>query len=76
MRFEYGSPAAVAAIMERARQANFNVIYFQVRGAADALYRSGVEPCAVSLVEGAGLPSVLAAGPVAGAATGPTMPWK
>ncbi len=35
--------------MERAALAHFNVIYFQVRGAADALYRSNIEPCAVVL---------------------------
>ncbi len=35
--------------MQRAGQAHFNIVYFQVRGAADALYRSTIEPCAVGL---------------------------
>ena len=48
-RFEYDSPTKIATIMTKAKQANFNVVYFQVRGAADAMYRSGIEPCAVSL---------------------------
>ena len=48
-RFEYDSPEKIATIMARAKQANFNVVYFQVRGAADAMYRSSIEPCAVSL---------------------------
>jgi uncharacterized lipoprotein YddW (UPF0748 family) len=48
-RFEYGSAARVTEIIDRAKRANFNVIFFQVRGAADALYRSQIEPCAASL---------------------------
>jgi uncharacterized lipoprotein YddW (UPF0748 family) len=48
-RFEYSSPGRVAEIMERAARANFNIVLFQVRGAADALYRSAIEPCAVAL---------------------------
>jgi uncharacterized lipoprotein YddW (UPF0748 family) len=48
-RFEYDSPAKIAAIMQKAADANFNVVYFQVRGAADAYYRSSIEPCAVGL---------------------------
>jgi uncharacterized lipoprotein YddW (UPF0748 family) len=48
-RFEYDSPTKIATIMARAKSANFNVVYFQVRGAADAMYRSSIEPCAVSL---------------------------
>ena len=35
--------------MQRAGAANFNIIYFQVRGAADAIYRSAIEPCAAVL---------------------------
>ncbi len=35
--------------MDDARSANFNIVYFQVRGAADAIYRSSIEPCAVVL---------------------------
>lgn len=48
-RFEYGSAAGIARIMATAARANFNIVYFQVRGAADALYRSDIEPCAVLL---------------------------
>jgi uncharacterized lipoprotein YddW (UPF0748 family) len=48
-RFEYDSPARVAEIMERVARANFNIVYFQVRGAADAFYRSAIEPCAAAL---------------------------
>lgn len=35
--------------MAAAARANFNIVYFQVRGAADAYYRSDIEPCAVLL---------------------------
>ncbi len=48
-RFDYDSPASVTHIMQRAASANFNIVYFQVRGAADAIYRSDIEPCAVVL---------------------------
>lgn len=48
-RFEYASADDIARIMERAAAANFNLVYFQVRGAADAWYRSAIEPCAVGL---------------------------
>ncbi|MDQ6829826.1 MAG: family 10 glycosylhydrolase [Gemmatimonadota bacterium] len=48
-RFDYDSPASVSRIMQRAASANFNIVYFQVRGAADAIYRSEIEPCAVLL---------------------------
>jgi uncharacterized lipoprotein YddW (UPF0748 family) len=48
-RFEYGSAGDIARIMERAAGAHFNLVYFQVRGAADALYRSAIEPCAIEL---------------------------
>ncbi|HET7583847.1 MAG TPA: family 10 glycosylhydrolase [Gemmatimonadaceae bacterium] len=48
-RFEYDSPERIAHIMERAAGAGFNIVYFQVRGAADAFYRSDLEPCAVLL---------------------------
>jgi uncharacterized lipoprotein YddW (UPF0748 family) len=48
-RFEYDSAADIARIMAQAGEAHFNIVYFQVRGAADALYRSKLEPCAVSL---------------------------
>jgi uncharacterized lipoprotein YddW (UPF0748 family) len=48
-RFDYDSPARIAQIMEKARQAHFNIVYFQVRGTADALYLSSLEPCSVTL---------------------------
>ena len=48
-RFEYSSASDVKRIVRRAAGANFNIIYFQVRGAADALYESRLEPCAVVL---------------------------
>jgi uncharacterized lipoprotein YddW (UPF0748 family) len=48
-RFEYRSAAGIARIMATAARANFNIVYFQVRGAADAFYRSDIEPCAMLL---------------------------
>ena len=48
-RFEYTSAAKIVEIMENAKNANFNVVYFQVRGQGDAYYRSTLEPCAVGL---------------------------
>ena len=53
-RFEYANeqvrnnPAAgrdvILSVFERARKAKFNMVFFQVRGNADALYRSQLEP--------------------------------
>ncbi len=48
-RFEYDSPTKIATIMQKAADANFNVVYFQVRGAGDAFYKSSLEPCSVGL---------------------------
>ena len=48
-RFEYDSPTKIATIMQKAADANFNVVYFQVRGAGDAFYKSALEPCSVGL---------------------------
>jgi uncharacterized lipoprotein YddW (UPF0748 family) len=48
-RFEYDSPTKIATIMQKAADANFNVVYFQVRGSGDAFYRSALEPCSVGL---------------------------
>lgn len=48
-RFEYASPTDIDSIVARAARTNFNVIFFQVRGAGDALYDSAIEPCAVAL---------------------------
>jgi uncharacterized lipoprotein YddW (UPF0748 family) len=49
-RFEYTTAASVdfakiATIMQKAASARFNVVYFQVRTAGDALYYSDLEPC-------------------------------
>lgn len=48
-RFEYASSDDLARIMERASEAGFNLVYLQVRGRADAFYRSSYEPWAASL---------------------------
>jgi|GEM_PF-1033543 len=48
-RYEYDSPTKIATIMQKAADANFNVVYFQVRGSGDAYYKSSLEPCAVGL---------------------------
>ncbi len=49
-RFEYttssaADPTKIATIMQKAASANFNIVYFQVRAAGDAFYRSTIEPC-------------------------------
>lgn len=58
-RFEFDSPTKIAQIMDAAAGANFNVVYFQARGAGDAFYHSTLEPCAVGLCGalGNGFPS-------------------
>jgi uncharacterized lipoprotein YddW (UPF0748 family) len=48
-RFEYDSPTKIATIMQKAADANFNLVYFQVRGSGDAYYKSSLEPCSVGL---------------------------
>jgi uncharacterized lipoprotein YddW (UPF0748 family) len=48
-RFEFESADDIIRIMRRAGEANFNIVYFQARGAADAVYRSEIEPCSVGL---------------------------
>ncbi len=48
-RFEYSSPEGVARIMQQAGEGGFNLVYFQVRGRADAFYRSSYEPWAANL---------------------------
>ena len=45
-RFEYSDATSIAGIMTDAKSANFNVVYFQVRGVADAMYVSAIEPTA------------------------------
>jgi uncharacterized lipoprotein YddW (UPF0748 family) len=48
-RFEYNSAAQIVEIIDKAASANFNVVYFQVRGQGDAYYRSALEPCAIRI---------------------------
>ncbi len=48
-RFDYDSQQKIARIMETAARAHFNIVYFQVRAAGDAYYRSTIEPCAALL---------------------------
>jgi len=48
-RYEYTSLADLVRIMDDAKRANFNIVYLQVRGVADALYASDLEPCSVRL---------------------------
>lgn len=48
-RFEYATEQDVRTAMQRAADAGFNVVYFQVRGRADAFYRSAYEPWASNL---------------------------
>jgi uncharacterized lipoprotein YddW (UPF0748 family) len=48
-RFEYASSGDIVTILDAAKSANFNIVYLQVRGVADALYRSSLEPCSIRL---------------------------
>ena len=52
-RFDYTSAANIVTIFQRAASANFNIVYFQVRTAGDALYTprpgSPIEPCSPRL---------------------------
>ncbi|NJD19022.1 MAG: hypothetical protein FIA95_07040 [Gemmatimonadetes bacterium] len=48
-RFEYATEQDVRTAMQRAADAGFNVVYFQVRGRADAFYKSAFEPWASNL---------------------------
>jgi len=48
-RWDYTYPEDVQEIIERAAYANFNIIFFQVRGQADAYYHSNYEPWAERL---------------------------
>lgn len=48
-RWDYSSPEDVATIVERAATAHFNIIFFQIRGNADAYYDSRFEPWAQRL---------------------------
>lgn len=48
-RFEYASREDLVRIMAQAGEAGFNLVYLQVRGRADAFYRSAHEPWAHNL---------------------------
>jgi uncharacterized lipoprotein YddW (UPF0748 family) len=48
-RFEYSTASDIVQIMTDAKSANFNIVYFQVRANADALYESDLEPCSPRL---------------------------
>jgi uncharacterized lipoprotein YddW (UPF0748 family) len=48
-RWDYQTVDDVRIICDKAAAANFNLLYFQVRGNADAFYRSRVEPWAARL---------------------------
>jgi uncharacterized lipoprotein YddW (UPF0748 family) len=48
-RFEYQSEADVRTILANCAALGFNTILFQVRGQADAYYRSSIEPWAERL---------------------------
>lgn len=48
-RWNYRSPLDIKRIMRSASEANLNIVYFQVRGAGDAYYRSHYEPWAARL---------------------------
>jgi len=43
-RFQYGKEKDIREKIQQAKQANFNIILFQVRGKADAFYFSSYEP--------------------------------
>lgn len=59
-RFEYAgrnpevAKSKIRTTFERARAARFNMVFFQVRGNGDALYRSSLEPWAESLSDSLG----------------------
>jgi len=48
-RWDYSDSEDVQEIVDRAAYANFNIIFFQVRGVADAYYHSNYEPWAARL---------------------------
>ncbi len=48
-RFDFETQDDLRTVVERAASANLNVIFFQVRGQADALYTPGLEPWSASL---------------------------
>lgn len=48
-RFDWSKEADVRRLIDSAADAGFNVVFFQVRGAGDAFYRSQLEPWAARL---------------------------
>ena len=48
-RWDYGSAETIRQVMDNAKRANFNIVYFQVRGPSDARYRSALDPCSPRL---------------------------
>ncbi len=48
-RWDYSNPDDIQEVVNRAANANFNIIFFQVRGQADAYYHSNYEPWAARL---------------------------
>jgi len=44
VHYPYNSPEDIQIMVNKAKEANFNAIFFQVRGQADAFYRSEYEP--------------------------------
>lgn len=48
-RWDYRTPDEIATIMDDVSAAGFNQVYFQVRGAGDAYYRSRLVPWAAAL---------------------------
>jgi uncharacterized lipoprotein YddW (UPF0748 family) len=59
-RWDYSDSEDVQEIVERAAYANFNILFFQVRGVADAYYHSNYEPWAARLT---GYPGTLGQDP-------------
>lgn len=48
-RWDFSTPDDIRRIADQAAKAHFNVLFFQVRGNADAYYRSRLEPWAARL---------------------------
>ncbi len=48
-RFAYSKPADVKRLIQKAADAGFNVVFFQIRGNGDAYYRSSLVPWAKRL---------------------------
>ena len=52
-RWEFNTPDDIRRLADKAAGANFNALFFQVRGNADACYASGLEPWTARLSGGA-----------------------